>query len=103
MLWSKGPPYGERENRAWNQEREKGFSLGRNARGRREQGTAAFKKTQREYVQEQRKRKPHKKEKKEERAAKRKPLKEKEDSQERVVRGEENKKERVNCYHLWKR
>ena len=23
LLWPKGPPYGERENRAWNQEREK--------------------------------------------------------------------------------
>ena len=39
-LWPKGPPYEERENRAWNQERENGFLLGRNARGRIEQGTA---------------------------------------------------------------
>ena len=43
-LWPKGSPYGERENRAWNQEREKRFSLGRNARGKRVQGIAAFKK-----------------------------------------------------------
>ena len=57
----------------------------------REQGTIAFEKTQKEDVQEQRKRKPHKKEK-EERAAKMKPLREKEDSQERAVREEENKK-----------
>ena len=35
-----------------------------------------------------------------ERAAKREPLREKEDSQERVVRGEGNKKERVKCYPL---
>ena len=57
----------------------------------REQGTIAFEKTQKEDVQEQRKRKPHKKEK-EERAAKMEPLREKEDSQERAVREEENKK-----------
>ena len=43
-----GPPYGERENRAWNQEREKRFSLGKNARGRRVQGIAAFKKIAKE-------------------------------------------------------
>ena len=79
--------------------REKGFSLGRNARGRSVQGTTAFEKTQREYVQEQRKRKPHKKEK-EEKAANREPLKEKEDNQERAMRGEENKKERVKCCRL---
>ena len=42
------PPYGERENRAWNQEREKRFSLGKNARGRRVQGIAAFKKIAKE-------------------------------------------------------
>ena len=53
----------------------------------REQGTIAFEKTQKEDVQEQRKRKPHKKEK-EERVAKKEPLREKEDSQERAVHGE---------------
>ena len=47
-------------------------------------------------MQEQRKRKPQKREK-EERATKRKPLREKEDSQERAVHGEENKKERAKC------
>ena len=57
----------------------------------REQGTIAFEKTQKEDVQEQRKRKLHKKEK-EERAAKMEPLREKEDSQERAMREEENKK-----------
>ena len=32
-FWSKGPPYGKREYRAWNQEREKiDFCLGDNAR-----------------------------------------------------------------------
>ena len=36
-----------------------------------------------------------------ERAAKREPLREKEDSQERVVHGEENRKERIKCYCLW--
>ena len=40
------------------------------------------------------------KKEKEERAAKREPLREKEDSQERVVRGEENKKERAKCCRL---
>ena len=35
-----------------------------------------------------------------ERAAKREPLREKEDSQERVVHGEENRKERIKCYCL---
>ena len=79
--------------------REKRFSLRRNTRGKGEQGTATFKKTQREYVQEQRKRKPCKKEK-EDRAAKREPLREKEDNQERAVHGEENKNERAKCYHL---
>ena len=44
MVLAQGSPYGESENRVWNQEREKGFSLGRNARGWREQGIAAFKK-----------------------------------------------------------
>ena len=43
-IWPNGPPYGERENKTWNQEREKGFSLGRNAKRRREQCIAAFKK-----------------------------------------------------------
>ena len=43
-LWPKGSPYGERKNRAWNQEIEKRFSLGRNARGKIVQGIAAFKK-----------------------------------------------------------
>ena len=57
----------------------------------REQGTITFEKTQKEDVQEQRKRKPHKKEK-EERAAKMEPLREKEDNQKRAVREEENKK-----------
>ena len=57
----------------------------------REQGTIAFEKTQKKDVQEQRKRKPHKKEK-EESAAKMEPLREKEDSQERAMREEENKK-----------
>ena len=47
-------------------------------------------------MQEQRKRKPCKKEK-EERATKRESLREKEDSQERAVRGKENKKERAKC------
>ena len=51
-FWPKGPPYRERENRAWNQERENGFSLGWNTRGQRVQGIDAFEKTQREYVQE---------------------------------------------------
>ena len=50
--------------------------LRRNVRGRREQGTVAFEKTQREYVQEQRKRKPHKKDK-EEKVANRESLREK--------------------------
>ena len=27
-LWSKGPSYGKRENKAWNQERKNEFSLG---------------------------------------------------------------------------
>ena len=36
------------ENRVWNQEIEKGVSLGRNARGRREWGIAAFKKIAKE-------------------------------------------------------
>ena len=76
LLWPKRPPYRERENKVWNQERENGFSLGRNARKRREQGSAAFEKTQREYVQKQRKRKPHKKDK-EEKAANRESLREK--------------------------
>ena len=62
-LWPKSPPFGEKKNRASNQER-----------------IVTFEKTQREYVQEQRKRKLHKKK---ERAAKREPLREKEDSQER--------------------
>ena len=53
----------------------------------------------REYVQEQIKRKPHKKEKKK-RADKRELLREKKDSQERAVCGEENKKERVKCCRL---
>ena len=44
-------------------------------------------------MQEQRKRKPHKK--KRERAAKREPLREKEDNQERDVHGEEKKKSKV--------
>ena len=35
-----------------------------------------------------------------ERAAKREPLREKKDSQERVVHGEENKKERTKFYRL---
>ena len=39
--------------------------LGRNARERREQRVADFEKTQREYVQEQRKRKLYKKKKRE--------------------------------------
>ena len=52
-----------------------------------------------EYVQEQIKRKPHKKEK-EKRADKRELLREKKDSQERAVCGEENKKERVKCCRL---
>jgi len=47
-------------------------------------------------VQEQRKRNPHKKEK-EERATKSEPLREKEDSQERAMRGKENKKEKAKC------
>ena len=50
-------------------------------------------------MQEQRKRKLHKKEK-EERAAKREPLGEKEDSQERAMHGEKNKKVRAKCCHL---
>ena len=36
----------------------------------------------------------------EKRAAKREPLREKEDSQKKAVHGEENRKETVNCYHL---
>ena len=47
-LWPKGPLYGERENRVWNPERENGFSLERNARGRRVQGIATFKKIAKE-------------------------------------------------------
>ena len=37
---------------------------------------------------------------KKKRAAKREPLREKEDSQKKAVHGEENRKETVNCYHL---
>ena len=44
----------------------------------------------------------HKKEK-EERAAKRELLREKEDNQERAVRGEENRKESAKCCRLWER
>ena len=47
-------------------------------------------------MQEQRKRKLQKKEK-EDKAAKREPLREKEDSQEGVVCGEENKNEKAKC------
>ena len=81
------------------QEREMRFSLGRNIGGSRQQGIAAFEKTQREYAQEQRKRKPYKKEK-EDIAAKMEQLREKEDNQERVAHGEENKNERAKCCHI---
>ena len=43
-LWPKDSPYRERENREWNQERENRFSLGRNAKGKRVEGIATFKK-----------------------------------------------------------
>ena len=41
--------------------------------------------------------------KRKERAAKMEPLREKEDNQERVVCGEENRKERAKCCRLWER
>ena len=43
-LWPKDSSYEEGENRAWNQERENRFSLGRNAKGKRVEGIATFKK-----------------------------------------------------------
>ena len=57
-------------------ENKRDFCLGGTQEKGEEQRAAAFEKTQREYVQEQRKRKPHKKQK-EERAVKREPLREK--------------------------
>ena len=103
LLWSKGPPYGERENRAWNEKRDKGFSLG----GMQEEGESKVLLPSRRHKESMCKSKERgsytRKKKKEERVAKRKPFKEKEDIQERAMRGEENKKERVKCYRLWKR